>query len=490
MSYRVEAAVSGRAGCQTTECKKAGIKIDKDELRFGVWVPFEDRGSWQWRHWGCVSGKQLQNLRNYLEDPEKPGTYRWDYLDGYDDDDKSSLKHHPDLQDKVRRVVTQGFIDPEDWNGDPEMNKLGESGLRTAASKKRMREEQKNRDLELKEMQEKLAAVTAERDALLESGHSATKLNAQIEKIQNELEDHKAGKTKPAAKKRAKAESDDEGHEEKKPAKKKRATKAKKEDDGNEEAVKPARKPRAKKAVKKEENEDAEMAEASEEDKPAPAKKPRAKKVKKEEAENNEIVKNEEQAAAPAAITAPKKRASRGKKAIKEEEEADELAEAQPVEKKALAKRGRKKAVKEEPAEGAPAGLESSFAAATATSKLPTEGESSGPVKGEPADDTVNLAAPANEEASQGSAVANSGSAQDSQNTDGAGGAETHIPGIKDSDLQAEFAAAVAAGEIEDDFDAFTEGKKGEMPKKKGGRGKKATSGTSRGSRSRTASKQ
>ena len=28
----IEMAVSGRAGCQDAECKKAGIKIDKDEV--------------------------------------------------------------------------------------------------------------------------------------------------------------------------------------------------------------------------------------------------------------------------------------------------------------------------------------------------------------------------------------------------------------------------------------------------------------------------
>jgi hypothetical protein len=25
--------------------------------------------------------------------------------------------NHPDLQEKVKRVITQGFIDPEDFNG-------------------------------------------------------------------------------------------------------------------------------------------------------------------------------------------------------------------------------------------------------------------------------------------------------------------------------------------------------------------------------------
>jgi len=38
-------------------------------------------------------------------------------LDGFDGDEKNSLDKHPDLQEKVKRVITQGFIDPEDWNG-------------------------------------------------------------------------------------------------------------------------------------------------------------------------------------------------------------------------------------------------------------------------------------------------------------------------------------------------------------------------------------
>lgn len=40
-----------------------------------------------------------------------------DALDGYDTDDKGSLQGHPDMQEKVRRVINQGFIDPEDFNG-------------------------------------------------------------------------------------------------------------------------------------------------------------------------------------------------------------------------------------------------------------------------------------------------------------------------------------------------------------------------------------
>ena len=64
---------------------------------------------------GCVSGFQLQGLRNLLVDPEEPDTYRWDRLDGYDGDEKNSLDKHPDLQEKVRRAVENGCIDPEEY---------------------------------------------------------------------------------------------------------------------------------------------------------------------------------------------------------------------------------------------------------------------------------------------------------------------------------------------------------------------------------------
>lgn len=86
------------------------------QLRFGVWVEIQEHGSWRWSHWGCVTGKKLQNMREYL-DPNGTGDYRWDMLDGYDDEGKGGLAGRPDLQEKVRRCITQGYIDAEDWKG-------------------------------------------------------------------------------------------------------------------------------------------------------------------------------------------------------------------------------------------------------------------------------------------------------------------------------------------------------------------------------------
>lgn len=91
--------------------------------------------------------------------------------------------------------------------------------------------------------------------------------------------------------------------------------------------------------------------EEDQETKPVPAKIPRAKKAKKEE--DVDMVKDEEVEDAPA-ITAPKKRAPRGKEAVKEEEpneQNNETVETAKAKAKATAKRGRKKAVKEEPVE-------------------------------------------------------------------------------------------------------------------------------------------
>ena len=63
-----------------------------------------------------MSGKQLQSVRAAL-DPKETGNYDFSMLDGYDSEDRGSLDDYPDLQEKVRRVITQGFIDPEDFNG-------------------------------------------------------------------------------------------------------------------------------------------------------------------------------------------------------------------------------------------------------------------------------------------------------------------------------------------------------------------------------------
>ncbi|KAL3418908.1 hypothetical protein PVAG01_09129 [Phlyctema vagabunda] len=274
MSYRVETASSGRAVCKNTECKKEGVKIDKDELRLGVWVSFEDRGSWAWRHWGCVTGKMIENLRKYLEGEDNlgSGVYRWDFLDGFEGGEKNSLDHHPDLQEKVKRVITQGFIDPEDWNGDPEMNRIGQTGTRTTETKRKMRADKLNREEELKDLQDRGETINEETTKVKPESSTSKKMSSK-KRSKAELSEDDDDNKKPATKKQRgkKAVKDENDNEEVIPAKKSKGKKAVKDENDNEEVM-PAKKSRGKKAVKDEEPEDIK-----------PAKKSQGKEAKKEE---------------------------------------------------------------------------------------------------------------------------------------------------------------------------------------------------------------
>jgi hypothetical protein len=49
--YRVELSPNKRAGCQATDCKKAAVKIQIGELRFGTVVTIQDHTSMQYKHW-------------------------------------------------------------------------------------------------------------------------------------------------------------------------------------------------------------------------------------------------------------------------------------------------------------------------------------------------------------------------------------------------------------------------------------------------------
>ncbi|EGS22977.1 uncharacterized protein CTHT_0014560 [Thermochaetoides thermophila DSM 1495] len=140
MSYRIEICPNNRALCRDKVCKEAGIKICKGELRLGTWVEVQDHGAWHWRHWGCVSGEQVVNMqKKYATD--KPGEYNWEAIDGWEE-----LENFPDVQEKVKRVIRQGHIDPEDFKGDPEMNKPGQKGIRKRKRKADDNEEEEQEE--------------------------------------------------------------------------------------------------------------------------------------------------------------------------------------------------------------------------------------------------------------------------------------------------------------------------------------------------------
>lgn len=116
MSYRLELAKSQRSGCANLRCKDKGEKIPKGDLRQGTMVTIQERQSWKWRHWGCVTPAQIANMSSNIGD-------NLDNLDGYDE-------LPDDLQEKVRRAFDQGHVDDEEWSGDVEKNRPGQRGYR------------------------------------------------------------------------------------------------------------------------------------------------------------------------------------------------------------------------------------------------------------------------------------------------------------------------------------------------------------------------
>ncbi|KAF7900067.1 hypothetical protein EAF00_004403 [Botryotinia globosa] len=361
MSYRVELATTARAGCQNKECKDRGIKIQKNELRLGTWVEIQEHGGWQWKHWGCITGKQLENMRNYLEDGK--GGYMFDKMDGYNDGGKGSLDDHPEMQEKVRRVVIQGYIDPEDWKGDPEMNTLGQTGTRTSESKRKIKEQKSAEMGDLNELQAKWDEAEQEKQQLIDDGKAngvkVKALNKKIaeyakemtarrkeeEKLKAERERNEAKSEKantPKKRSRVKKEElDEEDEEDEKPAKKKRGGNVKKEEESEEEVM-PAKRARGKKAVVKKEED---IEDGEEDIKPAPVKKSRGKAsaVKKEEnSEDEEDTK-----------TVPTKTSKGKAPAVKKEENIEDEEDTKPVpSRKSRAKKlVAKKEVKEENSE-------------------------------------------------------------------------------------------------------------------------------------------
>ncbi|GFF41425.1 PARP-type zinc finger-containing protein C2A9.07c [Aspergillus udagawae] len=128
-TYRLEAASTGRAGCQNKECKEEKLKIGKGELRLGTWVDTERFQSFFWRHWGCVTPKIIGHLNEAVE--EASGDSKdLDAIDGFEE-------LPSEYQEKVRKALEQGHVDDEDWKGDTEMNRPGMTGFRKRAPKKK-----------------------------------------------------------------------------------------------------------------------------------------------------------------------------------------------------------------------------------------------------------------------------------------------------------------------------------------------------------------
>ncbi|KAL2043918.1 hypothetical protein N7G274_003438 [Stereocaulon virgatum] len=293
MSYRVEIAPSKRAGCQNTACKKEGIKIPKGALRCGVFVTIMDNQTWKWKHWGCVTPKQIATINEDIENDVN-------LLDG--------LEELPeDLQEKVKTALAAGHVADDDWSGDVEMNRPGMKGYRTPASKKAKREEAKAQ----KEFQ-----ADGEGESASPSKPSSRK-DSQANPEAGDGDDYDqqpASKKRKAAPKKPKKTAGDNEHDaskdEHKPAKRSKKNKPKaeaeatvgiKDEKSDRDALPdaPAKKMRAPRKsaekVKDEGNENFFSNDTPKQVKKAPTKRTRAprqasatKKVKREESETKE----------------------------------------------------------------------------------------------------------------------------------------------------------------------------------------------------------
>ncbi|KZL88024.1 protein kinase rad3, partial [Colletotrichum incanum] len=300
--FETEVSPNNRAGCTDGVCKKAAAKCLKGSLRFGTWTKIMDHESFKWKHWGCVSGEQMAHVKELCE--KKDGTFDFDAFDGYDE-----MGDHPDLQAKIRKAIEQGHIDPEDFNGDPWMNKPGQRGIRGKKPKdwddgeSGEEAEEEETPAKGKKRARKSAAADDEEEEEKPKAKRTKKAAAKAEaEDEDEKPKPKAKRGKAAAAAAVKTESEEEEDEKPKPkAKRGKAAAAAKVKDAEEEeeAPKPKRgaakkaaapkkaAPKKAKVEESEEEPEAEVApesEAEEEEEPAPKKGKAAPKGRKKAA--------------------------------------------------------------------------------------------------------------------------------------------------------------------------------------------------------------
>jgi hypothetical protein len=346
------------------------------------------------------------------------------------------------------------------------MNVLGAIGLRSAASKKKMRQEKITGANEIQELRAQLAAVTAERDELRQI---VAQLQIQYGRVNIEMN----GPNKKPTAKRSLVDDASDYEEDKKPAKRRATKKVSKEVEEMDKGV-----------------DEAAMIAATKE--------PRTKRVAKKE---TDIIKLEDGIEAPAtAPVAPtRKRAARGKKAVKEEsanegnvvDGGDTLKAADTsIALSNLVNAGAE--VKIEVFDDVPmTTVAESLALGSLGGSLPNSvlQEANGVVRGEHSNAPFSLAEKSSADAfgnmEENTVVKKEyvealglNEAGSQNNTTAAEVFGNYIPGVKDADIEYAFTTALEAGEIENDWEGFLAKKKAEHesdPKKKrGGRSKKS----------------
>ncbi|ETN44166.1 uncharacterized protein HMPREF1541_10716 [Cyphellophora europaea CBS 101466] len=292
-TYRFEQAKTARAVCRNTACKKAEIKIQKGELRMGTLVTIKDHTSWHWKHWGCVTPLQIENLQYMLEGLDLEKDDEMEVIDGWED-------LTPENQEKLRQAIRVGHIDDSEWRGDPEFNRPGMKGINRRTPKKSPTKEDATEEAvgptspTKTKSRKRKAGDNGDNAELAPKSGKSKKLKVEDE---DELNDNEPVPVRKSRGKKAKAEGDDSAPAAIRPApaKKGRSKKVKAEEDsGDDEPLAPAKKTQARgKKVK--------PADDSDDVEPVPVKKPRGKKAKvKAESDSEEDAEMEDEAPAPA----------------------------------------------------------------------------------------------------------------------------------------------------------------------------------------------
>ncbi|KAK9448102.1 uncharacterized protein V1518DRAFT_419656 [Limtongia smithiae] len=154
MPYRVEIAKQSRATCRGKECKVNGTKIEKGELRLGVFLQGTEFQAWQWRHWNCVTPRVLANVKESIPTASD--------LDGFDLIGEEN-------QARITTALEEGHVADEDYTGDVSKNRYKpRSRTKSGAS---VKEEDENNNAGSSEMQ---AVEPVEPDHVVEKVQVAT----------------------------------------------------------------------------------------------------------------------------------------------------------------------------------------------------------------------------------------------------------------------------------------------------------------------------
>ncbi|ODO11884.1 hypothetical protein I350_00668 [Cryptococcus amylolentus CBS 6273] len=208
-AYRLELASSSRALCNGKKpCFKT--KIDKGQLRLGVWVEIPGRGgSFKWRHWGCVTPEVIKHWKEDFSEAEE--------LDGYEDLSKRQVF--------VKDAWAEGHVRPEDVPESAKVEKVEEGAedaeaeltAKKPAAKKGGKKAKKDEDEEGEDAGEaapKKRKAPVKKSKKEEPSDEDVEDDAEEEEVPKKKRKAPAKKSAKAAKEEAEKEDDAEATEE------------------------------------------------------------------------------------------------------------------------------------------------------------------------------------------------------------------------------------------------------------------------------------